>query len=101
MLRLRKIPLQPLIEILQDLYDSGADYIDLSGEQSKEGTDLKDIIQITVKPEYILHDEDNDDEDNDDDIYNDIQEVKMDYSDDNTPDTSRKSLSDDDINDLI
>jgi hypothetical protein len=95
MLRLRKIPLQPLIEILQDLYDSGADYIDLSGEQSKEGTDLKDIIQITVKPEYILHDDDNDDVDND------VQEVKMDYSDDDAPDTSRKSLSDDDINDLI
>lgn len=96
MLRLRKIPLQPLIEILQDLYDSGADYIDLSGEQSKEGEDLKDIIQITVKPEYILHEDDDDD-----DIDNNIQEVKMDYSDDNTPDTSRKSLSDDDINDLI
>jgi hypothetical protein len=95
MLRLHKIPLQPLIEILQDLYDSGADYIDLSGEQSKEGEDLKDIIQITVKPEYILH------EDDDDDIDNNIQEVKMDYSDDNTPDTSRKSLSDEDINDLI
>lgn len=98
MLRLRKIPLQPLIEILQDLYDSGADYIDLSGEQSKEGEDLKDIIQITVKPEYILHEDDDDD---DDDVDNNIQEVKMDYSDDNTPDTSRKSLSDDDINDLI
>lgn len=98
MLRLRKIPLQPLIEILQDLYDSGADYIDLSGEQSKEGEDLKDIIQITVKPEYILHEDDDDD---DDDIDNNIQEVKMDYSDDNTPDTSRKSLSDEDINDLI
>lgn len=97
MLRLRKIPLQPLIEILQDLYDSGADYIDLSGEQSKEGEDLKDIIQITVKPEYILHEDDDDD----DDVDNNIQEVKMDYSDDNTPDTSRKSLSDDDINDLI
>ena len=96
MLRLRKIPLQPLIEILQDLYDSGADYIDLSGEQSKEGDDLKDIIQITVKPEYILHEDDDDD-----DIDNNIQEVKMDYSDDNTPDTSRKSLSDEDINDLI
>lgn len=97
MLKLRKIPLQPLIEILQDLYDSGADYIDLSGEQSKEGEDLKDIIQITVKPEYILHEDDDDD----DDIDNNIQEVKMDYSDDNTPDTSRKSLSDEDINDLI
>jgi len=94
MLKLRKIPLEPLIQILQDLYDSGADYIDLSGEQNKEEDELKDIIQITVKPEYMTH------TDNDDD--NDIeQEVELDFSDDDVPSTDRKSLSDDDINDLI
>ena len=53
MLKLRKIPLEPLIQILQDLYDSGADYIDISGEQNGEGESLKDIIQITVKPDYM------------------------------------------------
>jgi len=96
MLRLRKIPLHPLIEILQDLYESGADFIDLSGEQSEEGEAPKDTIQITIKPEYMLHDE-RDEEDNDV-----TQEIELDYSDDDIPSTDKRSLlSEDDINDLI
>ena len=95
MLRLRKIPLYPLIEILQDLYESGADFIDLSGEQSDEGDTPKDLIQIAIKPEYMLHDERNEE---DDDV---TQEIELDYSDDDIPDTKSRSLSDDDINDLI
>jgi hypothetical protein len=95
MLRLRKIPLQPLIEILQDLYESGADFIDLSGEQSDEGETPKDTIQITIKPEYMLHDERDEDDDED-------QNIEIDYSDDDTPSTDKRSLlSEDDINDLI
>jgi hypothetical protein len=95
MLKLRKIPLQPLIEILQDLYDNGADFIDLSGEQKDENGSSRDLIQITIKPEYMLHDERNDDDNDDDD------EIELDYSDDDIPDTKSRSLSDDDINDLI
>jgi len=93
MLKLRKIPLEPLIQILQDLYESGADFIDLSGEQSDEGESPKDLIQITIKPEYMLHDERDDD-----DV---TQEIELDYSDDDAPSTIRKTLSEDDINDLI
>jgi hypothetical protein len=96
MLRLRKIPLHPLIEILQDLYESGADFIDLSGEQSEEGEAPKDTIQITIKPEYMLHDERDDDDE--DDI---TQEIELDYSDNDVSSTIRKTLSEDDINDLI
>jgi hypothetical protein len=88
MLKLRKIPLEPLIQILQDLYDSGADYIDISGEQNGEGESLKDIIQITVKPDYMSDPEDV------------AENIEMDYSDDDIPDTTR-TLSDDDINNLI
>jgi len=95
MLKLRKIPLQALIEILQDLYDNGADYIDLSGEQKDENGSSRDLIQITIKPEYMLHDERTDD-DNDE-----LEEIELDYSDDYIPDTKSRSLSDDDINDLI
>ena len=95
MLKLRKIPLQALIEILQDLYDNGADYIDLSGEQKDENGSIRDLIQITIKPEYMLHDERNDDDDDE------LEEIELDYSDDDTPDNTSRSLSDDDINDLI
>ena len=74
MLKLRKIPLEPLIQILQDLYDSGADYIDISGEQNGEGESLKDIIQITVKPDYMSDPEDV------------AENIELDYSDDDIPD---------------
>ena len=95
MLKLRKIPLQALIEILQDLYDNGADFIDLSGEQKDENGSSRDLIQITIKPEYMLHDERNDDDDEE------SEEIELDYSDDDVSDTKSRSLSDDDINDLI
>jgi hypothetical protein len=74
-MKLRKIPLEPLMQILQDLWEGGADFIDISGEQNEEGEDLKDRIQITVKPEYVLNDDDEEE--------------------DNTP------LSDEDFNELI
>jgi len=72
---LRKIPLESLIEILQELFEQGADFIDISEEDS---TDSKDVIKITVRPEYYI----------DDDEYE--------YDDDEP-----SSLSDQDINDLI
>lgn len=86
MLKLRKIPLEPLIQILQDLYDSGADYIDISGEQNGEGDSIKDLIQITIKPDYMSSPDD---------------DIEVDYSEDDIPDTTTRTLSDDDINDLI
>lgn len=95
MLKLRKIPLQALIEILQDLYENGADFIDLSGEQKDENGSIKDLIQITIKHEYMLHDERNDDDDDE------LEEIELDYSNDDVPDNTSRSLSDDDINDLI
>ena len=95
MLKLRKIPLQPLIEILQDLYDNGADYIDLSGEQKDVNGSIRDLIQITIKSEYMLHDERNEDDDEE------SEEIELDYSNDDIQDTTSRSLSDDDINDLI
>lgn len=94
MLKLRKIPLQALIEILQDLYENGADFIDLSGEQKDENGSIKDLIQITIKPEYMLHDERNEDDE-------ESEEIELDYSNDDIQDTTSRSLSDDDINDLI
>lgn len=95
MLKLRKIPLQALIEILQDLYENGADFIDLSGEQKDENGSVKDLIQITIKPEYMLHDERNENDDEE------SEEIELDYSNDDIQDTTSRSLSDDDINDLI
>ena len=87
---LRKIPLGAFIEILQDLFENGADFIDISGESSDKGDTPKDTIKITVRPEYL-------EDHNEDDTLE--QEIEMDYSDD--IDHGKSSLSDEDINDLI
>jgi len=87
---LRKIPLEMLIQILQELYDGGADYVDISGDADKNGVP-RDTIKITVKPEYL-----SDTEDDDDDMSIE-EEFDVNWpEEDNSP-----SLSEEDINDLI
>jgi hypothetical protein len=94
MMQLRKIPLGPFIEILQDLFENGADFIDISGDNDDEGESPKDMIKITVKPEY-LSDEEGDDK------MELQQEIQMDFSDLDDDDEKSTSFSDDDVNDLI
>lgn len=95
---LRKIPLGPFIEILTDLFDNGADFIDLSGDVNDEGEAPRDSIKITVKPEYLSPDINNEEEEED------LIDLGMDFiihneTGDDT--TSSSPLSDDDIEDLI
>ena len=79
-----------LINILQDLYDGGADYVDISGNIDEDGMP-RDTIKITVKPEYLYDfDEDN--------TLNLEQELDLEWSEE---DDDRSGLSDEDINDLI
>ena len=94
-MQLRKIPLGPFIEILQDLFENGADFIDISGNNDDEGESPKDVIKITVKPEYL-----SDEEGDDNDKMELQQEIQMDFSDD-SDETESTSFSDDDVNDLI
>jgi hypothetical protein len=86
---LRKIPLEMLLQILQDLYDSGADYVDISGATDVNGAP-RDTIKITVRPEYIT------DIENDSDVAIE-EEFDMDWSEEDIP----SRLSDKDLNDLI
>jgi hypothetical protein len=78
---LRKIPLEGLIQILTNLFEEGADFIDISGEQDNREEGPIDIIKITVKPEYMS-------DDSEVEIEVDIEERS-------------NSLSEDDINELI
>jgi hypothetical protein len=93
---LRKIPLGPFIEILTDLFENGADFIDLSGNVNDDGETPRDTLKITVKPEYLsLDDEDEED----------IIDYGMDFlinneTEDNSP-SSSSPFSKDDIEDLI
>jgi hypothetical protein len=94
-MRLRKIPLESLINLLADLYDGGADYIDITAESTE--TDEPDQMKITVKPEYISEDLDT------------MRNIEIDFSDEDEDEQevkkpskeTRISLSEDDINDLI
>jgi hypothetical protein len=86
---LRKIPLEMLINILQDLYDGGADYVDISGDTDVDGVP-RDTIKLTVRPEYLS------DFDEESGVSLE-QELDLDWSEEDLP----SSLSDEDINDLI
>ena len=46
---LQKIPLEGFIDILMQLYNNGANYIDIVGEPNVE----QDVISVLVKKEYI------------------------------------------------
>ena len=79
-----------LIQILQELYDGGADYVDISGDTDVDGTP-RDTIKITVKPEYLS------DFDEESGVSLE-QELDLDWTEE---EDQSSSLSDEDINDLI
>lgn len=89
---LRKIPLGPFLEILTDLFENGADFIDLAGGENNEGETPRDTLKITVKPEYLSPDIDEEEE---------VVDLGMDFLIENEKDGSSTPLSDDDIEDLI
>ena len=80
-----------LIQILQELYDGGADYVDISGDADADGAP-RDTIKITVKPEYLS------DFDEESGVSLE-QELDLEWSEEEEED--RSGLSDEDINDLI
>ena len=51
--RLNKIPLQVFIDALMDVYNSGADFIDLVGKPDEE----QDVVGIIVRMEYMATEE--------------------------------------------
>jgi len=55
----KKIPLKIFIEILQDAWDRGADYIDIIGVADA----IQDNISIAIKEEYMHSEEGEEDVD--------------------------------------
>lgn len=72
-----KIPLEMFINLLVNIYESGANFIDLAAIVDEE--EKKDTIKIGVRDDYYDNDEEEDDETK----------------------PANVKLSDDDINDLI
>lgn len=78
-----KIPLEMFINLLVNIYESGANFIDLAAIIDEE--ESKDTIKIGVREDYYDNEENEDDEE-EDDVVKPANIIK---------------LSDDDINDLI
>lgn len=55
-LKLNKVPIPNLIHILTHLYEKGANFIDIEGEESHSAE--SDIIKVIVRPEYYTSGED-------------------------------------------
>ena len=58
-IRLKKIPLLVLLEALKDVYERGADYVDIIGVPGVE----QDSIGIAINREYFAPEDDDDDDD--------------------------------------
>ena len=76
MVKFQKIPLKGLIETLQEVYNQGADFIDIVGIPDED----QDIIGIHVREEYLSEDLEDEEEEQDED---------------------QEGLSDEDLNQLI
>ena len=79
------------IQILQELYDGGADFVDISGNTDINGV-VRDTLKITVKPEYLS-------DFHDDDVSLD-EELNLECTEEESKHSSSK-FSDENINDLI
>jgi len=77
---LRKIPIELIIGLLEQLFEQGYDYFDIEGNAEEE----QDFVKILIKPEYFSKDMEEEEED--------IEEHE-----DDVP----KKLSDEDLNQLI
>lgn len=54
---IKKIYLDTLIKTLVDIYNTGADYVDIVGTTNEE----HDVLKIIVKDEYMSDEDDDDD----------------------------------------
>ena len=52
MVKIAKIPLEDFINILIDIYEKGADFVDLLGKTDENDEGI-DILRIEVKREYL------------------------------------------------
>jgi hypothetical protein len=87
-MRLNKIPLAQFINILEEIYNSGANFVDIVGFPDSDSEELKDIIKLVIRPDYLA---DDDDEEEGEDITGYIMNEDDDHD----------KLSEEDISDLI
>jgi len=107
LIRVKKIPLEDLLNILENLYEAGTNFIDM--EFFIDPNEVQSVITITTRPEYMasqeqldeeekLFDEYEEDEDEDEDEEDDIlARIRREQEEKDKQD----QISDDDIDELI
>tara|TARA_R110000772_G_scaffold111939_4_gene216043 strand:+ start:1031 stop:1321 length:291 start_codon:yes stop_codon:yes gene_type:complete len=90
-LKLTKIPITAMMQILADLFEDGVDFIDIEGEEN-EIKGESDRIKVTIKPEYYSSQPE---------IELELEQDQEDALDFFPPIEINKKLTDEDINDLI
>lgn len=78
--RFQKIPLEGFIDLLMELYQRGANYVDILGIPDE----VQDVVSVVVRDEYLAEDN----------TFDDIVSFTIDMTDD-------EELSDNDFNNLI
>lgn len=68
--KLTKIPLDYILQVLTVLYEEGYDYFDLEGTVSEETEDSRDVIKITVREDYFSEEKREDDDTEEDTNFN-------------------------------
>ena len=92
-LKLIKVPVTQLMQILHELYEDGTDFIDIEGQHRPNAS--SDVIKVTVRPEYYETDADDDSQEKTDSEFLVTKELYEPQSDEINP------LSEEDINYLI
>ena len=87
---IKKIPLKPLLDILQDVWEKGADYVDIIGVTG----DVQNNVLIAIRDDYMNSDDDDDDEE--EEKKHSLKEETPDGGDDD-----EDSLTDDQLNLLL
>lgn len=90
-LKLTKIPITAMMQILADLFEDGVDFIDIEGEEN-EIKGESDRIKVTIRPEYYSSQPE---------IELELEQDQEGASDFLTQIKIDKKLTDEDINDLI
>jgi len=97
---LRKIPLYDLLKLMEHLYESGADFVDIIGVSM--GEDTQDEIMVAVQDEYMKDKQDSEEDDKDHaEII--LPEEDDDDDDENLPAVKeiQARITEQDINDLL
>jgi len=111
MIRIKKIPITDLLNILEGLYEAGTNFIDMEFFVDPEA--IQSVITINTRPEYMAtpeeleqekeliedvdyEEDDEEDEEEDEDIIERLQKEN-----DEKPDSESSGLSDEEINELL